>query len=273
MYNNKISVKINCYKGFSYNDTLDGIQNAGFHYLELSTSSGNSLNLSQDMTFNELDIFKEDLNNRSLIPISIGGNSYLMDEDINPILKNIRIGKYLGCKYVVTNVFNPRSSEELSSTTIDVSEHIKRYIPYLKENDLDLVIELHGAYSTGKIVNEIIDLVNDEHVHINYDTGNALYWGKLEVDEMLLDFKDSINNITHMHLKDKLDKKDVWNFPAIGKGYMPFVKIFDMLKENNNNANLSVEIEFTEEGVKDVKIVDQALIDSANYLKSLGLIL
>lgn len=50
----RVCVKINCYRGFSYLDTLDGICNAGFKYTELSTSKGNSLNLYQDSSIEEL---------------------------------------------------------------------------------------------------------------------------------------------------------------------------------------------------------------------------
>lgn len=88
---------------------------------------------------------------------------------------------------------------------------------------------------------------------------------------MLEDFKENIYNVSFMHLKDKLGNINVWNFPAIGKGYIPFENVFAIIKENKNTSTLVVEIEFTDKGVSDVKEVDEALIDSANYLKSLGL--
>ena len=73
-----------------------------------------------------------------------------------------------------------------------------------------------------------------------------------------------------MHLKDKLGPLDEWNFPALGSGYVPFKKIFNELENKNNNTTLTVEIEFTDKGVNNVEEVEQALIDSANYLKSIG---
>ena len=53
---NRIAIKVNCYKGYSYLETLDGIKNAGFKYVELSTSKGNSVGLFQDT--NEDDLLK-----------------------------------------------------------------------------------------------------------------------------------------------------------------------------------------------------------------------
>lgn len=273
MYKNTVSVKINCYKGFDYTDTLEGISKAGFKYLELSTSKGNSLNLSQDMNEEELDLFKKDLAKYGLVPIALGGGSFIMDDDTSKILNNIKLAKYLGAKYVVTTIFNARNDADLLASDKEVAEKIKYYLPYLIENDLCLVIELHGRYATGTIVKKILDLVSDRHVLINYDTGNALYWGKLNVDEMLNDFEGSISDVGYLHLKDKLGANDEWNFPAIGSGYIPFKDIFEILKKHNNQSNVSVEIEFTENGVDTVEEVNDNLNMSANYLKSLGLIL
>lgn len=273
MYTNKICVKINCYKGFNYNQTFDGIKKAGFNYVELSSSNGNSVGLSQEMSDEELLKLKNDMLLRGLIPLSIGGNSYLMDDDTSKIIKNINIAKVLGCRNLVETVFNPRNDADSFASDEEIAEKISFYIPYLEENNLDLVIELHGNYSTGKTITNILKLINNSHIHINYDTGNALYWGKLTVDEMFQDFKDNIDNISYMHIKDKLDALDVWNFPAIGSGYVPFEKIFNELRKHNNNATLSVEVEFTDKGVSNVEEVDKSLLDSANYLKSLGFVL
>lgn len=271
MMENKVCVKINCYKGFSYQETFDGIKNAGFKYVELSTSKGNSSGISFDSSLNQLTQIKEDLSKRGIIPIAIGGNSYIMDDDTNKLLTNIYLAHFFNCQYVDTTMFNARNDAQALASVNQIVEKIKFYIPYLEQYNLDLVIELHGQYSTGSILTNILNKVNSKHVHINYDTGNALFWGKLEVDEMVNDFKDNIKNISFMHLKDKLDEKQVWNFPALGKGYIPFKDIFKILQDNNNTSTLSVEIEFTEKGVNDVNEVNQALIDSANYLKSLGL--
>lgn len=266
-----VCAKINCYKGFTKQETLNGIKNAGFNYVEISTSKGNSLGLSQDMTSEELATFKQELSDFGLFPIAIGGNSYLMDDDTSKILKNIEMGHYLGSKYIDTTVFNARNDAGFKANEDEVIRHINFYIPYLEKYDLDLVLELHGEYARGEILVPILKKVNNKHIHINYDTANAIYCGKLTVDEMVNDFKDSMDHISFMHCKEKAGELDVWNFPALGKGYVPFDKLFSELDNHNNDATLSVEIEFTDKGVSCVEEVDQALIDSANYLKSLNI--
>lgn len=266
--NNKVCVKINCYKGFSYNETFDGIKNAGFRYVELSTSKGNSVGLFQDSSYEKLKEIKDDLDARNIIPIAIGGNSFIMDDDKSKILKNIELAKYFGCKYVDTTIYNARNDKDSDTSDADVADYIKYYVPYLEKNNLKLVIELHGNFSTGKRLLNILKLVNSDNVCINYDTGNALYWGKLSVEEMLLDLKECADYVGYVHMKDKLGNIDEWNFPSLGSGYIPFDKIFNILKDND--ACLCTEIEFTEKGVSSVDEVHKALKDSALFLKKQG---
>lgn len=270
---NKISVKINCYKGFSYLETLDGIKNAGIRYVELSTSNGNSLNLKQKASIDELNKLKEDLSIRELEVISVGGNCFLMDEDKSKIIANMDIANFFKAKHIVTTVFNPRNDSGCFASDEEVIKNIEFYIPYLEKYDLDLVLELHGNFATGRSLINILKRVNSNHVHINYDTGNAIYWGKLSKEEMLEDFFECIDYVSYMHIKDKLGNSDEWNFPALGMGYIPFPSIIEKLKERKNNSTLSIEVEFTEKGVDEVEEVDKALKYSADYLKSLGLIL
>ena len=269
--NNVVCVKINCYKGFGFDETINGIKNAGFNYVELSTSKDNSLGLSQDSSLEELKTIKNKLNDVGLKAVALGGNSYLLDEDKSKILKNIELAKYFDCKYIDTTMFNARNDAGLLADKKDIVSCINYYLPYLENNNLDLVIELHGSYATGKNLKDILQDINSNHIHINYDTGNALYWGGLCVEEMIRDFKESINYVSYMHLKDKLDGINVWNFPALGAGYIPFKEIFVELEKHNNNSTLAVEIEFTEKGVSNVEEVNQALVDSYKHLKSLGL--
>lgn len=263
---NRIAIKVNCYKGYSYLETLDGIKNAGFKYVELTTSKGNSLNLYQDSSLDFLKKLKNDLETRDLKVIAIGGNGCLMDDDKSKLLRNIELGKYFGCEYIDTTINSTRVNQINDE---DIIEQIKFFIPYLKESNLDLVIELCGSYSTGDSLSNIINVINDKHVHINYDTGNAIYWGKLKYNEMQDDFNRNIDHVSFMHLKDKLGKQDEINFPAVGSGDIDFKNIIDSLKTKNNKSTLTVEIEFTPQGVDSINEVNKAVIDSYKYLNSI----
>ena len=51
---------------------------------------------------------------------------------------------------------------------------------------------------------------------------------------------------------------------------MDFPAIFACLDAHSNPAPLSVEIEFTKDGAKDIDEVDEAMAASAEYLRKAG---
>lgn len=61
-----------------------------------------------------------------------------------------------------------------------------------------------------------------------------------------------------------------WNFPAIGEGEIDMPMVFEILKEHNNMCPLSIEIEFTPQGPKNLEEVNQAVKTSYEYLKAHG---
>jgi sugar phosphate isomerase/epimerase len=62
-----------------------------------------------------------------------------------------------------------------------------------------------------------------------------------------------------------------WHFPALGKGKVDFPSILELLENSGNDCPWSIEIEFTSDGPRDLHEVNQAVKDSYDYLKSLGL--
>lgn len=84
------------------------------------------------------------------------------------------------------------------------------------------------------------------------------------------DIDTCMENVTYLHLKDKAGARNAWDFPALGQGYVNFDAIFQKLRQAGNNAPFSVEIEFTQEGPKDLAQVNEAVRQSAEYLKAHG---
>jgi sugar phosphate isomerase/epimerase len=83
------------------------------------------------------------------------------------------------------------------------------------------------------------------------------------------DIMDIVDYIAHVHIKDKLEGKGVWNFPAIGEGYIDFNNLFDVLYNNNFSGPFSFEIEFIKQGPKTPEEVDLALKKSVKYISQL----
>jgi sugar phosphate isomerase/epimerase len=141
-------------------------------------------------------------------------------------------------------------------------------LPYLDEYGLTLVLENHGEHATGEIIKSIVDQVASPRVLVNFDTANGIYYAGIDPVD---DLQTCIDKVGYMHVKDKIGGPKEWNFPAPGQGNVNFPKIFDMLEKSGNPCPLSIEIEFTSAGPKDLAEVNEAVKESHQYLTGLGL--
>lgn len=264
-----IAVNSNTYHGYSLSDAIAGINAAGFKYTELTATKGWTEHVFPTMGFEELCRIKDELKLAGIIPFSMSGHCNLMDRGrLKDFVLNIKLAAFFGCNYVISSIGEAHLKDKAEISDHEVAEHIREIIPYLEEYNLILGLENHGKRAAGKQLKSIVDLVDSARVMINYDTANAIFYGNVNLEE---DIESCIDRIGHIHLKDKAGAYNEWNFPAIGKGKIDFAMILDKLKKANNDCPLSIEIEFTKDGAKDLEEVNQAVKDSYDYLKHLGL--
>lgn len=263
-----IAVNSNCYHGYSIEDAIAGIRDAGFKYIELTATKGWTEHVFPDQSFARLLEVRDLLDKNGLIPFAMSGHTNLMDTArIGDFINNIRLAHFFGCDYIVSSIGEAHLKDNAVASNEVVAQHIKDLVPYLEKYDMKLVLEVHGDHGTGCILKEICELVGSERVLVNYDTANAIFYGDVDVVD---DFGACIDKIGYVHIKEKAGGRQEWDFPALGKGYVPFPEIFNMMDEKDNLSPYSIEIEFTQKGPKDLAEINQAVKDSADYLKSLG---
>ena len=264
-----IAVNSNTYHGFDLEEAIAGIKEAGFDYIELTATKGWTEHVFPTMSLRELYRIKDQLQKVGLNPISLSGHTNLMDDQrLSDFIANIRLAAFFESKYIISSIGEAHLEDQAEASDQKVAHNIKKLIPYLKEYDLILGLENHGKHATGKHLKSIVDLIDSKRVVVNYDTANAIFYGDVDLAE---DLKTTVKQVGHLHLKDKAGAQDEWNFPAIGKGDLDFQEIFEILAANNNDSPLSIEIEFTEAGAANLDEVNQAVKDSYNYLKQLGI--
>ena len=221
-----------------------------------------------DQSFERLLQVKDLLDEAGLIPFAMSGHTNLMDTDRIPdFVKNIRLAHFFGAKYIVSSIGEAHLKDNAVASNEVVAEHIKGFLPYLEKYDMILVLEVHGDHGTGVILKEIANLVGSDRVLVNYDTANAIFYGDVDV---VKDFGECMDKVGYIHLKEKAGGRQEWDFPALGEGYVPFPEVFAMLDEADNLSPFSIEIEFTAAGPRDLAEIDQAVLDSAAYLKAQG---
>lgn len=263
-----IAVNSNCYHGYSIQEAIDGIAAAGFHYIELTATKGWTEHVFPDQSFARLWSVKDRLKEKGLVPFAMSGHCNLMDPARIPdFIANIRLAAFFGCDYIVSSIGEAHLEDRAEASNQEVAGHIRALVPTLEEYGLTLVLEVHGDHGSGRVLKEIVDLVGSDRVKINYDTANAIFYGDVDLSA---DLDACLDQVGYLHLKDKGGEKQVWDFPALGKGWIDFPMLFDKLERAGNSAPFSVEIEFTQAGAKDLAEVNRAVEDSAAYLKSRG---
>ena len=263
-----IGVNSNCYHGYSIEEALEGIHKAGFRYVELTATKGWTEHVFPTQSFSYLVGLKKKMQELSIIPFALSGHCNLMDQErMKDFAENIELARFFGCKYIVSSVGEAHLEDKETAGNDVLAENIKSVIPQLEEANMTLVLEIHGEHCNGIILKEIVDLIDSEHVRINYDTANAIFYGGVKPEEDMQNCKDEI---AYMHLKEKRGEQQEWDFPALGKGTVNFPQIFENLAKNQNECPFSIEIEFTKDGPKDLEEVNQAVADSCQYLKEQG---
>ena len=263
-----IAVNSNCYHGYSIEEAIAGIKAAGFRYIELTATKGWTEHVFPDQSFERLLEVKDLLDEAGLIPFAMSGHTNLMDtERIPDFVKNIRLAHFFGAKYIVSSIGEAHLKDNAVASNEVVAEHIKGFLPYLEKYDMILVLEVHGDHGTGVILKEIANLVGSDRVLVNYDTANAIFYGDVDVVQ---DFSCCMDKVGYIHLKEKAAGRQEWDFPALGKGYVPFPEVFGLLEKAGNASPFSIEIEFTAAGPKDLDEINRAVADSAAYLKAQG---
>lgn len=261
-------VNSNCYHGYPIEEAIKGAAAAGFHYIELTATKGWTEHVFPNQSFQRLLEVKNMLKEYEIIPFAMSGHCNLMDtERMADFIENIRLAAFFGCEYIVSSIGEAHLENHATASNEIVAQHIKAFIPYLEEENMKLVLEVHGEHGDGKILKEIVRLVDSPRVKINYDTANAVFYGGVNVTE---DLAGCVDEVAYMHLKDKAGEQKEWNFPALGEGNVDFPAVFEILKENKNQCPFSVEIEFTEKGPENLAEINEAVKTSARYLRQAG---
>jgi len=264
-----IAANSNCYHGYTIEEAIDGISAAGFHYIELTATKGWTEHVFPTMSFSYLNSVKDRLKAAGLVPFALSGHTNLMDSDrISDFVANMRLAAFFGSTYIVSSIGEAHLKDKAVTSNEEVAQHIRDLVPYLEEYNLTLVLENHGEHATGSIIKSIVDLVDSPRVLINYDTANVIYFADVDPTQ---DIPACIDKIGYMHIKDKTGEVHEWNFPTLGQGGVDFPRILEMLNEDENNCPLSVEIEFTKAGPKDLAEVNHAVRESFEYLQGLNL--
>lgn len=136
--------------------------------------------------------------------------------------------------------FNPDKQEPDHEGIVKA---LKELCSYAHEKNVEIWIETHNEYATGKVLKKLLLDVGAENMKIIWDIVHPI-----EDGETIKETWGYIgNSIAHIHIKDGYNRGDkAWHdyyYTELGHGALPVASVIELLKANNFGGYLSFEWE------------------------------
>ena len=190
-------------------------------------------------------------------------------EDLKKLLKNI---PYFGNKVIriVGGGLVDRNEEPQQPQIERLSGVLKEIVAVAAEYDVVLAMENHMDFTADEQV-EILQRVDSDNLRVLLDTGNNLriLEDPIEVVRKLAPYA------VGTHVKDIIatgignpatEWRKFWPGAPLGRGIIDLPQVVDILKENNYQGSLNVEIDFLAPQWPDE---DEAVVESIEYLRKI----
>jgi len=253
----------NSYHTYGFDDALAGIAEAGYGGVELSAVPGWTEHLSLD---EDPGAVRRKLEGYGLEAVSLSGHSDLTTPDgLDHGIKAVRWAADYGLPVVNTAVGGHQSADENEAAFLG---NIGELADAAEVAGVVVALEIHGdIMASSDVTIPLLEKIGRESVKVNYDTANVEYYsGEKAVD----DLPKIARYLSHVHLKDTVGGKGVWNVPAIGDGIVDFGRVLEILRATGYTGPYSVELEFTGEPWPPLADVNDSMRRSYEHLQGLG---
>jgi sugar phosphate isomerase/epimerase len=254
----QLAANANTFHSYSFEEALAGIEAAGFERVELCAVPGwtEHVDLGRPL----------DLHGHALEPVSLSAHSDLTTPDgLAHGLRAVRWAAENGLPIVNTAIGGHASIEEDEDAFL---RQIDALAAAAEEAGVTLTLEIHGELmASGARTAPLLERIGRPSLRVNYDTGNAWYYGAVRAVD---DLPAIVDRVAHVHLKDVRGAPRTWDFPALGEGDVDFAGVLGVLRRAGYAGPLSVELEFQGEPWPPLPEVVDALRRSREHLLSLA---
>jgi sugar phosphate isomerase/epimerase len=178
----------------------------------------------------------------------------------------LEIAASFGARIVNTFTGDATTDEEREAYFANVAD----LCDYAKTLGLKIGMETDSnMLPTAKVGVEILDRIDRaDTLGFNYDPGNVVYYTGADPVE---DIAYALPRMVHLHLKDKVGGKGVFNFPPPGDGELPLRELLQLCADAGYTGPISAEVEFDEKGWPDYDACLAAAKRSVENLHAMGL--
>jgi L-ribulose-5-phosphate 3-epimerase len=263
---NNLGCTTNTYCKFSLERSLDGIAKCGLKHVELSAIPIHAEHVTpEQMSEADYGALQKKLADRGLEAVSVSAHCDPGQAGNLDLIRNrISLAKKVGAQFVNTVAGHPQTDDQWQQWRTDM----RKLGDFAKEHGVMLCLETHGPV-VGKSADarRAIEMIGHPNVRMNYDPANLIYYVGERPET---DIQGVISLISHIHIKDKIGGKEVWNFPAVGTGTIDFVKVLGPLFAAGYAGPLNFELEFTPDSTLTADEIDAALAQSVAHIRKLA---
>lgn len=189
--------------------------------------------------FSDTYSFKDSLAQNGLVICDIASSIFVRGEDVAPSsIGYIDLAEKLASPAV--RIFAASDSEGRLDVSA-IARGIRSICDAAAEKGIEIWLETHSEFSTGKLCRKLWEDVNRSNFKILWDVLHSMEHGE-EPRESVAYLSDII---AHVHLKDGIpaDSKVEYKLCALGEGCFPFGDLMRLLKGIGYTGALSLEWE------------------------------
>ena len=225
---------------------------------------------------NKLSELREKLTAAEIEIVSLGTSVDILNyntDQINKAKKCIDIAALMGIKgiRIFLGNFTAEFSEYGKYDYDGILAVLKEICKYAKSKSVEIWIETHNEFSTGKVLKKLYEDVGCDNLKIIWDIIHPIEMGETPSETI-----GCIKNIlAHVHIKDGVkpqnEKLSSYIYTKLGEGELPIAHILLLLKEADYKGYISLEWESAwRENIKNIyKDINVLLVDYNNFIDSI----
>ena len=232
-----ISVSTMAFDGYSLETALDEVAALGVRYVEPASVDKVFQHLvEEDFCDARAAWLKEEMAARHLACVSLSAHIDLSQTDsVDRFRRRLEFASAIGAQ-VVNSIAGP----------ITGLDGFRANIPVIGKRAADLgltlALENHGdLVDRGRQIVEFIERIGIPAVRLNYDTGNAWFYARGQLDPVA-ELTEAASVVAHVHLKDPRVVDGVMRWVALGEGILDLPAIGRVLRGRLSAIPVSIEL-------------------------------
>ena len=253
---------------FGIDQALEGLATAGYRACEIGAVKGWFEHIDPDTASDaEIARIAAKLADLGLQPVSLSGHTQLQTTEGKARFgRAIDIAAALGMSVVNTFTGDAATEAEREAYFGNVADLCDQAAKHGLKIGMETDSNMLPTARAGLAILDRID--RPDTLGFNYDPGNVVYYaGADPVEDIAL----ALPRMVHVHLKDKIGGKGVFNFPPPGEGELDLPKLLALAAEAGYAGPISAEVEFDEAGWPAYDACRDAAHRSVASLRAMGL--